>query len=81
MPAPKQAPTAVPTKLAEGVLVAPIGPRGRWAALRALRAGMSELRNTGSRPVLRFVLALAEDGRVVSGRSPEAVLFVLAYDR
>ncbi len=72
----KSAPAATTV---DGLLLAPIGRRGRWAALRTLRAGMAELREAGLRPVLYFVMALAEDGRVVPGRSPDATLFLLGY--
>ncbi|MGH2722898.1 MAG: hypothetical protein ACRDI0_01315 [Actinomycetota bacterium] len=79
MPASRSASTMARGQVADGLLVAPIGPRGRWAALRSLRAGMAALRDGGGRPALHFVLALSEDGRVVPGRSPDASLFVLAY--
>ncbi len=67
------------TETVDGLLTAHIGRRGRWAALRALRAAMYELREGGREPVLRFVMAVSADGRLVSGRSPEAALFLLGY--
>lgn len=79
MPANTTSSATVPAKVADGLLVAPIGTRGRWAALRSLRAGMAALRDAGEQPVLHFVMALSEDGRLVSGRSPDASIFVLAY--
>jgi hypothetical protein len=70
-------PTAVQTE--EGLLLSPIGPRGRWAALRDLRSAMHRLRQAGGDPVLHYVVALSKDGRIVSGRSPEVALFALGY--
>ncbi|HEX2031887.1 MAG TPA: hypothetical protein VHL78_10875 [Actinomycetota bacterium] len=67
------------TEIVDGLLAAPIGRGGRWEALRALRAAMYELREDGQEPVLRFVMALSGDGRLVSGRSPEVALFLLGY--
>jgi hypothetical protein len=40
---------------------------------------MARLREAGLRPGLSFVFALAEDGRIVPGRDPEASVFVLGY--
>jgi hypothetical protein len=79
MPANRATSTMVSSRTGDGLLVAPIGARGRWAALRSLRAGMAALRKAGGHPVLDFVLALSEDGRPVPGRSPDASLFVLGY--
>jgi hypothetical protein len=70
--------TILPTG-ADGLILPPVGPRGRWAALRALHRGMARLREAGLRPGLSFVLALAEDGRIVPGRDPQASVFVLGY--
>jgi hypothetical protein len=64
---------------ADGLMLAPVGSRGRWGALRALHEGMARLREAGLRPGLSFVFALAEDGRIVPGRDPEASVFVLGY--
>jgi hypothetical protein len=63
----------------DGVLIAPVGRRGRWAALCSLRQGMTELRGHGEHPRVGFVMALADDGRIVHGRHPDASLFVLGY--
>jgi hypothetical protein len=71
--------TIVRTGTADGLMLAPIRPRGRWAALRALHRGMHELRGEGMQPVLSFVIALAQDGRIVPGRDPEASIFLLGY--
>jgi hypothetical protein len=60
-------------------MLAPVSARGRWAALRALHEGMARLREAGLRPGLSFVFALADDGRIVPGRDPEASVFVLGY--
>jgi hypothetical protein len=64
---------------ADGLMLAPVGARGRWAALRALHQGMARLRETGLRPRLSFVFALADDGRIVAGRDLDASVFVLGY--
>ncbi len=72
------APDTVATQ-ADGLLVAALGHRGRWSALRDLRAGMAELRQAGRDPSLSFVMALSGDGRVVAGRDPDVALFVLGY--
>jgi hypothetical protein len=64
---------------ADGLLVAPVGSHGRWAALRALRDGMNGLRRGGIAPHLSFIVALARDGRIVPGKDPDAALFVLGY--
>jgi hypothetical protein len=67
------------TGAADGLLIAPIGSTGRWAALRALHQAMQRLRENGSRPSLSFVIAIAEDGRIVPGRDPSASVFLLGY--
>jgi hypothetical protein len=71
--------TIARTTTADGLMVAPIRAGGRWAALRALHEGMHRLRDDGLKPALSFVIAIAEDGRIVPGRDPAAVLFVLGY--
>lgn len=71
--------TVIRTGGADGLMVVPIRPGGRWAALRALHQGMQRLREAGLSPVLAFVIALAEDGRMVRGRDPAAAMFVLGY--
>jgi hypothetical protein len=63
----------------DGVLVAPLERGSRWAGLRALRAGMSRLRDEGLRPTVAYVLALASDGRIVPPRGGEAAVFLLGY--
>jgi hypothetical protein len=40
---------------------------------------MARLRQAGLRPWLSFVIAIAEDGRIVPGRDPEASVFLLGY--
>lgn len=67
-----------PTLVADGLLLAPI-TTGPWAALRALRAAMSRLRQGGLSPQVSYVFALSRGGRIVPGRGAEAVLFVMAY--
>lgn len=67
------------TEIVDGLVMAPIGRRGLWEALRALRAAMHDLREAGREPVMDFVIALSRDGRLVSGRSPDAALFLLGY--
>lgn len=71
--------TLIRTGGADGLMVAPIRPAGRWGALRALHQGMQRLREAGAKPALAFVIALAEDGRIVRGRDPAAAMFVLGY--
>lgn len=71
--------TLIRTADADGLMVASVRPGGRWAALRALHQGMARLRNAGLSPDLAFVVALADDGRVVAGRDPEASVFLLGY--
>lgn len=78
MPA-NRTPAPPVTDVVDGLVTAPIGRRGRWEALRALRAAMHELRQAGRDPVIGFVMALSRDGRLVSGRSPDAALFLLGY--
>ncbi len=62
-----------------GLVTVPVGPTGKWGALRDLRSAMAEIRRTAGEPHLTFIVALASDGRVVSGRDPDAALFVLGY--
>ncbi|HWC32333.1 MAG TPA: hypothetical protein VG709_04320, partial [Actinomycetota bacterium] len=62
-----------------GLVTVPVGPTGKWGALRYLRSAMAEIRRTAGEPHLAFIVALASDGRVVSGRDPDAALFVLGY--
>ncbi len=71
--------TIARTTPADGLMVAPIRTGGRWAALRALHEGMHRLRYDGLRPALSFVIAIAEDGRIVPGRDPAAAIFILGY--
>jgi hypothetical protein len=52
---------------------------GAWEALRGLHAAMADLRGGGLFPKLTFVYAIAEDGRLVHGRHPDAAIFVLGY--
>jgi hypothetical protein len=40
---------------------------------------MARLRQAGLQPWLSFVIAIAEDGRIVPGRDPEARVFLLGY--
>ncbi len=68
-----------PTSSADGLMVASVRTGGRWAALRALHDGMHRLRQAGLRPALSFVIAVADDGRIVPGRDPEASVFLLGY--
>jgi hypothetical protein len=71
--------TIIRTSAADGLMLAAVRPGGRWAALRALHQGMARLRQAGLRPWLSFVIAIAEDGRIVRGRDPEASVFLLGY--
>jgi hypothetical protein len=71
--------TIARTTPADGLMLAPIRTGGRWAALRALHEGMHNLRDQGLQPALSFVIAIAEDGRIVPGRDPAAALFILGY--
>ena len=63
----------------DGILLAPLSGHGPWSALRELHGAMAELRREGQAPELTFVHAIARDGRIVPGRHPEAVTFVLGY--
>lgn len=65
--------------LLAGLVSVPVGPNGRWGALRDLRAAMADVRTHGADPRLSFIVALARDGRVVSGRDPDVAMFVLGY--
>jgi hypothetical protein len=67
------------TAPADGLLMASLERRGRWSALRDLRAGMAELRQAGEDPSLSFVMAVSRDGRLVGGRDPDVALFILGY--
>jgi hypothetical protein len=71
--------TIIRTSTVDGLMVAALRPGGRWAALRALHQGMARLRQAGLQPWLSFVIAIAEDGRIVPGRDPEARVFLLGY--
>ena len=71
--------TIARTTAADGLMLAPIRGGGRWAALRALHEGMHHLRDQGLQPTLSFVMAIAEDGRIVPGRDPATALFILGY--
>ena len=71
--------TIARTSAADGLMLAPIRTSGRWAALRALHEGMHRLRAEGLQPALSFVIAIADDGRIVPGRDPAAALFILGY--
>lgn len=68
------------TSAASGLVSVPVGPTGKWGALRDLRSAMAEIRRTAGDPSLTFIVALARDGRVVSGRDSDAALFVLGYE-
>jgi hypothetical protein len=77
-------PTAIPVAdaqvlAADGLVLAPVAERGPWAALRALRSAMVELRRVGLFPAVSYVYAISGDGRIVAGRDPGAAVFVLAY--
>lgn len=62
-----------------GLVTVPVGPNGKWGALRDLRSAMADVRKSAGDPRLMFIVALADDGRVVSGRDPDAAVFVLGY--
>ena len=64
---------------ADGLVLAPVAERGPWAALRALRTAMIELRRAGLFPAVSYVYAISGDGRIVPGRDPGAAVFLLAY--
>jgi hypothetical protein len=65
---------------AEGLVMARVGARGRWAALRALHGAMADVRRLRGDDVrLAFIVALASDGRIVAGRDPDAAVFLLGY--
>ena len=73
-------PSLIRTAPAEGLIMARVGPRGRWAALRALHGAMADVRRLrGDEVGLAFIVALAADGRIVPGRDPAATVFVLGY--
>ena len=61
-----------------GVLMAPVGGEGTWAALKELRAGLRDLRAQGTPKVL-FIDALDEGGKVVAPHDSGAVAVVLGY--
>ena len=63
----------------DGIVLAPVTGDGPWEALRDLHGGMADLRRQGRAPELTFVHALSADGRIVPGRHPDAVVFVLGY--
>jgi hypothetical protein len=82
MPADRR--TAIPVAhaqvlAADGLMLAPVAERGPWAALRALRAAMRDLRRLGLSPVVSYVYAISREGRIVAGRDPGAAVFVLGY--
>lgn len=62
----------------DGLMLAPI-ERSPWAALRALRDAMLELRRLGLGARVVSVMAIGGDGRIVAARSAEAIVFALAY--
>jgi hypothetical protein len=62
----------------DGLVLAPI-ERSPWAALRALREAMLELRRLGIGAQVVSVVAIGGDGRVVASSSTEAALFALVY--
>jgi hypothetical protein len=68
-----------PVRFGEGLLAAHVGRRGKWAALRSLHAAMADVRKVHGEASLSFIMALAGDGRLVSGRDPDAAVFLLGY--
>jgi hypothetical protein len=64
---------------ADGLMLAPVGRRGPWGALRSLRAGMRDLRRQGTSAHVSFVVVLSREGRLVSPRDTAAAVFVLGY--
>jgi hypothetical protein len=64
---------------ADGLVLAPVTERGPWAALRALRTAMRDLRRLGLSPMVSYVYAISREGRIVAGRDPGAAVFLLAY--
>ncbi len=63
---------------ADGLLLVPASG-GPWQALRDLHGAMAGMREQGLAPQLSFVHTLANDGRLVHGRDPDAAAFVLGY--
>ena len=63
---------------ADGMMLVP-ATGGPWRALRDLHGAMADMREQGLAPQLAFVHTLAEDGRLVHGRHPDAAAFVLGY--
>lgn len=63
---------------ADGLMLVPAAD-GPWQALRDLHGAMAGMREQGLAPQLTFVHTLAEDGRLVHGRHPDAAAFVLGY--
>ena len=63
---------------ADGLMLVP-ATDGPWQALRDLHGAMAGMREQGLAPQLTFVHTLAEDGRLVHGRHPDAAAFVLGY--
>lgn len=59
----------------EGVLLAPVGPDGPWAAVRALRDGVRGM-SEGRCASATFVTAIAQDGRRAH-RSDDVVLLAI----
>jgi hypothetical protein len=62
----------------DGLVLAPI-ERSPWAALRALREAMLELRRLGLGARVVSVVAIGGDGRVVASNSTDAAVFALVY--
>jgi len=63
---------------ADGLLLAPIGDGGTWAAIRALRSGMRRVTG-GTAPRAAFLTAISGEGRVVTQDDPRASVLVLGY--
>ena len=63
----------------DGILLAPIGERGVWGALRSVHQAMASLRENGSSPRTAFVVAMSSDGQIVPGRAADASVFVVGY--
>jgi hypothetical protein len=60
----------------DGLIIAPIDGGGVWSALRALRRGMQRLGEGGH---AAFITAMSSDGRIVTGRDPDASVLVMGY--
>lgn len=59
----------------DGILVAPVGPDGPWAALRALRQGVRGM-SAGRCASATFVTVMTEEGRHAR-RSADAALLAV----